>query len=102
MNKRVREKVAARKSRDRAAQAAKDEARTLSEAVKEAQVSATNLRRAVIASVQQSAGEAFQYLKDKLVAQEEHAEQLLQRVPGVGPSAAKKLHEMTHTSVSHS
>lgn len=97
MNKRIREKVAARKAQNSAEQAVKDEVKPLAEALKDAQLSAINLGRAVVASVQGRAGEAFEQLKDKFVQTEEQAEHLLEKVPAVGPTAAKKLHDLTHS-----
>jgi len=98
MNKRIREKVAARKSAKPVAEAANGQVKPLAEAIKDAQLSAINLGRAVVASAKESAGEAFEHLKGKIVEQEEHAEHLLEKLPAVGPSAAKKLHDMTHSS----
>lgn len=34
--------------------------------------------------------------KQRLAEQEERAEEALEKVPVVGPAAAKKLHELTH------
>ena len=98
MNKRVREKVAARKANNHASDAAKDQVKPLAEALKDAQMSAINLGRSVVASVQESASEAFEHLKGKIVEQEEHAEHLLEKLPAVGPVAAKKLHEYWRSS----
>ncbi len=98
MNKRIREKVAARKAQNDAEEGANGEVKPLAEAIKDAQISAINLGRSVVATVQGRAGEAFEQLKGKIAETEQQAEQLLEKVPAVGPSAAKKLHDMTHSA----
>ena len=100
MNKRIREKVAARKATKMGEEAAKDAVKPIAEAFKDAQHSARQLGRAVVASVQGRASEAFEQIKGKVVHKvvetEEQAEHLLEKLPAVGPTAAKKLHELTH------
>ncbi len=98
MNKRIREKVATRKAKNGAESAENEHVKPLAEAIQDARTSALNLGRAVVASVQGRAGEAFEQLKVKIVHTEEQAEHLIEKVPAVGPSAAKKLHDLTHSS----
>jgi predicted flap endonuclease-1-like 5' DNA nuclease len=61
---------------------------------------AKDLARALVGEVQERAAGAVEHLKDnlkdKLADTEQRAEQLLAKVPGVGPAVAKKLHDLTN------
>ena len=62
--------------------------------------SAKDLARALVGEVQERAADAVGHLKenlkDRLADTEQRAEQLLAKVPGVGPKVAKKLHDLTN------
>ena len=61
---------------------------------------AKDLARALVGEVQERAAGAVGHLKDnikdRLADTEQRAEQLIAKVPGVGPKVAKKLHDLTN------
>lgn len=112
MNKRIQKKVAKRQAQEReeaqaqaavappgpgrAAVGAAAEQANRSGLMASALGAARAVADAVMEEVQERTTEAIGQAKQKIAAQEERAEAVLERVPVVGERAAKKLHELTH------
>lgn len=65
-------------------------------AMREVETGVTHLAQAVKSEVQNRTGEAIEQIKENLSGKTEQAEKLIEKIPGVGPDAAQKLHDAVH------